>query len=128
MTLVDSSGWIEYLGGGPLADEYGRYVTGRGGVLTPTVVVCEVYKKVRNERGEEAALLALSALRRTRVADLTQEVALAAADASLKWSLPLADAVIYATARLHGVALVTSDRHLRGLEEVTFLPLPGRKQ
>ncbi len=48
-------------------------------------------------------------------------MAVEAADLSLRHDLPMADALIYATARVHSAALVTADTHLRGLEGVEFI-------
>jgi len=44
--LLDSSGWIEYLTGGPLADRYATYLTSQHSIITPTIVLYEVYKKI----------------------------------------------------------------------------------
>ncbi len=54
--LLDSSGWIEFFTGGPLADRYATYLTSRHDIITPTIVLYEVYKKIKRERGEETAL------------------------------------------------------------------------
>jgi predicted nucleic acid-binding protein len=50
-----------------------------------------------------------------------QEIALSAAVISLQHELPMADALIYATAEINGAELVTSDAHFKGLPRVTFL-------
>ncbi len=49
--LLDSSGWIEFFTGGPLADRYATYLTSRHDIITPTIVLYEVYKKIKRERG-----------------------------------------------------------------------------
>ena len=49
--LLDSSGWIEFFTGGPLAERYAAYLTPRYQLITPTVVLYEVYKKIK--RSEE---------------------------------------------------------------------------
>jgi len=58
----------------------------------------------------------------TQVIPLTTALALHAADLSLEHRLSFADALIYATARHHEVALVTSDDHFAGLANVTYIP------
>ena len=55
--LIDSSGWIEFFTDGPLASRYTGCLTSRHEVVTPTIVVYKVYKKIKGERSEEAALL-----------------------------------------------------------------------
>ena len=98
MLLVDSSGWIEFFTDGPLADEYAKYLKDFTKIVTPTIVLYEVYKKIKKERTEEDALFAVSLINRTSVIPLSESIALLAADLSLKHSLPMADAIVYATA------------------------------
>jgi hypothetical protein len=59
LTLIDSSGWLEFFTDGPLAEKYASYLSDLPQILTPIVVLYEVYKKIRRERGEEDALVAL---------------------------------------------------------------------
>ena len=44
-----------------------------------------------------------------------------AAEISLKHALPMADAIVYATATKETCPVVTSDPHLKGLEDVIYL-------
>lgn len=121
MILVDSSGWLQYFAEGPLAEAYAKHLEEPEAVLTPTVVLYEVYKKVRRERGEEAALLAAAQMEKTRIASLTAALALLAADLSLECNLPMLDAIVYATARSEGTKVATSDADFRDLPDVVFL-------
>jgi len=120
--LVDSSGWIEFFTGGANASKYGSYLQETSQVVTPTVVLYEVYKIVKRERTEEEALLAAAQIQKTRLIPLSESLALAAADVSLEFRLAMADSVVYATARAENAELVTSDKDLRGLPGVTYLP------
>ena len=52
---------------------------------------------------------------------LSGEIALSAAEISLKHTLPMAGAVVYATAMKEACPVVTSDPHFRGLEDVIYL-------
>lgn len=121
MLLVDSSGWIEFFTDGPLAGEYAKYINNPAQIITPTIVLYEVYKKIKRERSEEDALLAVSLMNKTTVIPLSESIALLAADVSLKHSLPMADAMVYATALEDGCDIVSSDGHFKGLERVLFL-------
>ena len=40
---------------------------------------------------------------------------------SSEYSLPMADAVIMATARIYGATIVTSDKHFEKLDDVRFI-------
>ena len=119
--LMDSSGWIEFFTGGPLADRYAAYLTPQQDVITPTIVLYEVYKKIKRERGEESAVLFAGRLNATRVIPLTESIALLAADLSLQHGLAMADAVVYATARDQGAQLVTGDADLKDLQDVVYV-------
>jgi hypothetical protein len=41
---MDSSGWIEFFTGGPLANRYAAYFAPRYDRITPTIVIYEVYQ------------------------------------------------------------------------------------
>lgn len=69
--LLDSSGWIEFFTGGPLAARYASYLTPRYTIVTPTIVLYEVYNKIKRERNEETALLFAGRLQGTEVIQLT---------------------------------------------------------
>jgi len=121
MVLVDSFGWIEYLAEGRLADQYERYLAKATEVVTPTIVLYEVYKKLRRERKEEEALLVAAQMTKTRIVPLSEDIALSAAEVSLKFALPLADAIVYATAIKEACPVVTSDPHFKGLSDVIYI-------
>jgi predicted nucleic acid-binding protein len=120
--LVDSSGWIEFFADDPRADRYAPYLKRPDEVVTPTVVLFEVYRKLRRERGEEFALAVVAQMKRTCLVTLSETIALEAGDLSLRHSLSMADAFILATARQAKCPLVTSDAHFQGLVGVTYIP------
>jgi predicted nucleic acid-binding protein len=124
--VVDSSGWIEYFTEGPNARRYGRYLEKPSDLVTPTIVLYEVYKLIKRERTEEEALLATAQIQKTRMVPLSESLSLAAADLSLERRLAMADAIVYATAQAEGAELVTGDRDLKGLPGVTYLPKAAR--
>jgi len=121
MIIIDSSGWIEYFTDGPLSAEYAKYLKDFTKIVTPTIILYEVYKKVRKERTEEDALLAVSLISRTSIIPLRESTSLLAADLSLKHSLPMADAIVYATALEENCKVITSDIHFKGLDNVTII-------
>jgi len=122
MILLDSSGWIEFFGQGPRALKYADYLKDLSRIVTPMVVVYEVYKKIKKERTEEEALLAVSLMKKTSLVPLEESIALLAADLSLKFALPMADAMVYATAVEKNADLITSDAHFKNLERVILIP------
>jgi len=121
LVLVDSSGWLEYLSGDEKANEFGAVLQSDVQVLVPTIVLYEVLKILLLRAGKSEADVFLSEALRRRVVDLTETIALAAASLSIDFKLPMADAIIYATARAHRAGLLTSDEHFAGLPGVTVL-------
>jgi predicted nucleic acid-binding protein len=119
--LVDSSGWIEFFTGGLLAERYAAYLTSRYQIVTPTIILYEVYKKIKREQGEETALVFAARLGTTQVVQLTESIALLAADLSLRHGLAMADAIVYATAKDQEAEIVTSDADLKDLPGVVYV-------
>jgi toxin FitB len=118
---MDSSGWIEFFTGGPLAERYAAYLTPRHNTITPTIVLYEVYKKIKREKGEETALLFTGRLSATHVVQLTKSIAYLAADFSIRHGLAMADAIVYATAKDQEADVVTGDADLKDLPGVLYI-------
>jgi toxin FitB len=121
LVLVDSSGWVEFLGDGPLAEKFAPHFEREERLIVPTIVLYEVYKKLLAAHGSTAADRLLSAALRAQVLPLDERRALIAARISLDRRLAMADAIIYATAQDAGAHLVTSDTHFRGLPGATVI-------
>jgi predicted nucleic acid-binding protein len=123
LILIDSYGWIEYFGEGPLADSYAPFIekADAENTITPTIVVYEVYKKIKNTKGEQKALEAYAQISRTRIIELTSPLILEAADTSLTTNLGMADSIIAATAKAYNAEIITSDKHLKNMKEVKFI-------
>jgi predicted nucleic acid-binding protein len=116
--LVDSSGWIEYFTDGPLADEFAPFLEDLPNVITPTIVIFEVFRVIRRQRTEEEAIEAAAQMQKTSVVDLDQFLTLTAADLSIEHGLAMADAIVYATAQVNEAEMVTADSDFEGLEDV----------
>lgn len=121
MKIVDSVGWIAYFAGEPLGALYRNHLSRPSLLLTPSIIVYEVYKCVLREVGRDAAFLATAQLHKTSIVPLDDFLALKAAEASLQHGLPMADAIVYATALSHEATVVTSDAHFNGLPAVEFI-------
>lgn len=111
-----------------MAGEYAPYFTTPEKIVTPTIVLYEASKRIRQQAGKEKSRLVAVQMNRTIIADLDARTALAAAEVSLQWRLPLSDAVVYAAARIYNCPVITSDRHFEGLPEVIYIlrPVPKR--
>ena len=122
MNVVDSSGWLEYFAEGPNARHFATAVKITHELLVPTVTLYEVFKVVLRESNENSALQAVSALQKGMVADLTPKLAISAGKLSLQHSLPMADAIILATAQAHGATLWTQDIHFKDIQGIKYFP------
>jgi predicted nucleic acid-binding protein len=122
--VVDSSGWIEYLGEGPNADRFALYLQSQTSqLLLPSLVVYEVHKKIYKEKGLSAAnqFVSQAFSFAERLIPLTLELSISASVISADAHLAMADAVIYATAEHHRAQLITSDAHFANLPGVTMI-------
>lgn len=125
MNVVDSSGWLEYLADGPNAGFFAGALQDTDRLIVPTISVLEVFKRVLQQRGEDAALQTAAAMQQGELADLTLRVALEAARLGHNLKLPLADSVMLATARLNQAVLWTQDADFKGLEGVRYVAKRG---
>jgi predicted nucleic acid-binding protein len=121
MNLVDSCGWLEYLADGPNAAFFAPAIEDTEDLLVPTICVLEVFKRVLQQRDEDAALQAAALMQQGQVIDLDSGTAVTAAKISHEHKLPLADAVIVATARIHNAVILTQDSDLKTIDGVKFI-------
>ena len=118
LNVVDSSGWLEYFAGSTRARLFAPAIEAADRLIVPVVVLYEVVKKVRRERGDAAALEAAAVLRSGRMVDVDIATALDAA----QLDLPLADSLIYAITRRAGATLWTQDEDFASLQGVKYFP------
>ena len=98
MNVVDSSGWIEYLTDGA-----------RAAFFAPAI-----------EKVASAGQTVLTALRQGKIVPLDEVLAVAASRLGLAHHLPLADAIVLATARAASATLWTQDQDFEGLPRVRY--------
>lgn len=126
MNVVDSSGWIEYLTDGPGAPFFAPPVEDVARLVVPTIVLNEVLRKVLRDGGEEAARSARAALGQGRLIPFDGALAESAARLGVELKLPLADAIVLATARSLSATLWTQDQDFQGLPGVKYLRKKSR--
>lgn len=90
-------------------------------LIVPTISLLEVFKRVLQQRGEDAALQAVAHMRQGEVVALDAEIALSAAHLGVTHKLPLADSVMLATARKCSAVLWTQDADFEGIEQVRYV-------
>lgn len=121
MNLVDSSGWLEYLGDSKNANFFASAVEDTNSLIVSTINIYEVFKRVIQQVDESSAIQAIALMHQGLVVDIDSEIALMAGKISLEYKLPLADSMIYATAKKHDSILWTQDSDFKNLENVQFI-------
>jgi toxin FitB len=121
MNVVDSSAWLEYFADGANAAAFAKPIESTGTLLVPTLCLYEVFKRVCQQRDEEAALRAVAMMEQGTVVDLDRVTALEAARLSSLHRLPMADSMVLATARRHDAVLWTQHADFEGLDSVRYL-------
>ena len=75
----------------------------------------------QEERDEEEALRITGLMSTFEVVDLTRDLAIEAALVSMEFKIPMADSIIYATARSYNATVWTLDAHFKGLPGVEWM-------
>ncbi len=112
---------MEFFADSERADLFAEAIESVEALVVPILTIYEVVKKLSREAGEETASAALSLMQRGKVVPIDLPLALNAAVNGL----PLADSLIYATARLNDAVLWTQDAHFDGLPGVSYLAKPA---
>ena len=120
MNLVDSSGWLEYFAGSDRANFFASSIEDTENLVVSTINIYEVFKRILSQRDEHSALQAVAIMEQGHVIDLTSEISLSAAQISDEYKIPMADSMIYATARASNATLWTQDVDFEGLENVKY--------
>lgn len=121
--LVDSSVIIDYFND-EIDDRVLKIMENRNWIVS-IITHYEVYRyvyKIGRVKDLEVVRRRLEAF---RTAPLTPDVCAAAARASMLHNLSVADSIIYASARMNGLELLTFDSDLKGKEGVTFIKRKG---
>ena len=120
MNVVDSSGWIEYFFGRSNAAFFRPVIHDTRNLVVSTISLFEVARYITRVANREAAQDGLAQMQRSIVADLDSSLAYLAARLSLKYNLPMADAIVYATAQSRGAKLYTQDADFEKLPGVKY--------
>ncbi len=121
MNVVDSSAWLSFFAGDQNAAVFAAPIEDVVNLLVPSVTLTEVFKCILRQRDEESALLAVAHMSAGRVIALDTELAIEAGHYGVQRKLPLADSIIYATARKYGATVWTQDADFEGLPGVKYV-------
>lgn len=120
--VVDSSAWLEYFADGPAADQFAPIIEQPAALIVPVITLYEVFKRIAAQRDENDGIACLAVMQQGRTVAIDAALALFAAQLSLRHKLPMADSLIYATARQSQADLHTMDADFQGLPGVHYVP------
>mgnify|MGYP000054683733 FL=1 len=120
MNVIDSSAWLSYFAGDKNAAVFGKAIEDLENVLVPSITITEVFKNVLRQTSEEYALSAIAHMKQGRVVFLDSELAIDAGHYGVVHKLPLADSIIYATAKKYHATIWTQDSDFKDLPNVKY--------
>ncbi len=121
MNLVDSSGWLEYFTDGRNVEFFAPIIEDTEELIVSVINLYEVYKKIASEKSESSAIQAVAIMQQPKIIEVTDSISILAARLSIKLKMPMADSIIYATARMHDAIVWTEDSDFRNLEGVRYI-------
>ena len=122
MNVVDSSAWISYFTDDKNSEIFATPIEDVEQLLVPSISLTEVFKYMNRHVDEGVALQAFAHMNLGRVVPLDSSLALNAAVYGLEFKLPLADSIIYATAKKFGAKVWTQDSDFKDLPGVEYYP------
>ena len=120
MNVVDSSAWLEYVAGSPLASAFSSVIEDIDNLIVPAITLYEVNKRLLVQKRELVAAEILTLMQEGKVVELTSALAVEASNQATKNGLNLADSIIYATAINFGATVWTCDADFKDLPNVRY--------
>lgn len=120
MNIVDSSCWLEYFADSEVGNMVSSVIEDMDSLLVPSITIYEVFKKLLIEKDEDSALVATAHMKQATVIELDADLSIYSAKLGRDNALPLADSIIYATAKKYNCILYTQDKHFKGSEHIRY--------
>ena len=121
MNIVDSCGWLEFFADGPNASFFAPIIQDTTNLIVPSISITEVFRRILQQKDEDAAIQAIALMHQGRIVDLTPSIAISAAQLGVQHHLPLADSIIYSTAKYYKAVIYTQDADFKNLSNVHFI-------
>jgi len=128
MNIVDSSCWLEYLVDSKVGNLVSGAIEDLNSLLVPSITLYEVFKKLLIEKDEDSALLAIAHMKQGLVINLDPDLSILSAKIGKDYKLPMADSIIYATAKKYNCILWTQDKHFKDLEDIRYFEKVKKKE
>ncbi|MHB1688537.1 MAG: PIN domain-containing protein [Ignavibacteriaceae bacterium] len=120
MNLVDSSAWLEYFVDGKNSKFFAPIIEDTENLIVSVINIYEIYKKILIERDENKAFQAVSLMQQAKIVEINSAISIQAAKLSHLLKLPMADSLIYTTAKIFNAVLWTQDIDFKNLEDVKY--------
>ncbi len=120
MNLVDSSGWLEYLSDGKNSKLFAPAIEKTNELIVSTINIYEIYKKILLERDESTAIQVVGIMQQAKVIEVSSIISIQAAKLSYERKIPMADSLIYTTAKLNNAMVWTQDIDFKKLDNVKY--------
>jgi len=120
MLCVDSSGWIEFFLGSTAGRTFQPIIEQTAKLVVPAVSIFEVHRFLSRTTTISVRDAAIEVMCRSRVIDLNAVRAAAASEAAQKYSLAMADAVMYSIAQEFSATFWTQDLDYKDLPGVRY--------
>ena len=121
MSVVDSTGWLEYFANGVTTDFFAEALADAAALIPPAVSIFEVFRRVLAERDEASALQAAALMQAEQMVSLAEVLAMTAARLSHELKLPMTDKFMLATTRQFDAVLWTQDAVCMGLDGACYV-------
>ncbi|MCL4818740.1 MAG: type II toxin-antitoxin system VapC family toxin [Vicinamibacteria bacterium] len=120
MNVVDSSAWLEYFADGPNAAFFAPAIEDPRRLVVPSICLVEVFRRLMQQVGVEAALRATAAMQSGEVVALDAALSRDAGRVGVERRLALADSIVLATALSRDAFLWTQDADFEGYPKLRF--------
>ena len=120
MNLVDSSGWLEYLAEGKNAKLFAPAIEKTDELVVSTINLYEIYKKILSGKDEHSAIQVVGLMQQAKVVEVNSTIAIQAAKFSFEQKIPMADSLIYITAKQNNATVWTQDVDFKDLDGVKY--------
>ena len=121
MNVVDTSGWLAYFAGEQNARQFLTPIQAQDKLIVPAICIYEMSKVILRESDENHLIQVLAVIQKARVVPLTPVISISAAKISMEYKLPMADSIVYATAREFNATVWTQDIDFENLPDVNYI-------
>ncbi len=122
MNVVDSSAWLSFFAGDANARLFSKPIEDCESLIVPSITLMEVFKCISRQTDDDKALQAIAHMKQGKVIALDESLAIDAAQYGMDYKLPLADSIIYATAKKYDAVIWTQDADFKALTGVKYYP------